>query len=63
MLRESRQAFFNNLDTANAKDFWKAVKMLGTKSATLPSLSNSTTQADTGLGKAYLLNNFFLFLF
>ena len=59
MIRESRQAFFSNLDTASAKEFWKAVKMLGRKNATLPSISNGTTQADTGQGKACLLNNFF----
>ena len=49
LLRECRQAFFSNLDSANAKDFWKAVnKMLGTKSTTFPSISNGTAQADTG---------------
>ena len=59
MLRESRQAFFSNLDAANAKVFWKTVKMLGTKSTTFPTISNGSTQADTSEGKAYLLNNFF----
>ena len=59
LLRECRQAFFSNLDSANAKDFWKAVKMLGTKSTTFPSISNGTAQADTGQGKAHLLNTFF----
>ena len=63
LLRECRQAFFSNLDSANAKDFWKAVKMLGTKSTTFPSISNGTAQADTGQGKAHLLNTFFYFCF
>ena len=44
MLCESRQAFFSSLDTANAKEFWKAVKMLGTKNTTFPSISNGCSQ-------------------
>ena len=59
MLRESRQAFFTNLDTASAKEFWKTIKMLGRKSTSLPTISNGSTQADTAQGKANLLNNFF----
>ena len=60
LLCESKQAFFNNLDIANAKEFWKAVKILETKNTMFPTMiSNSTTQADTSQGKAYLLNNFF----
>ena len=59
LIRESRQEFFSNLDAANSKGFWKAVKQLGAKSTSFPSISDGTTHADTGLGKAYLLNNFF----
>ena len=47
MLRESRQAFFTNLNTASAKEFWKTIKMLGRKSTSLPTISNGSTQADT----------------
>ena len=54
MLRESRQAFFSSLDTASAKEFWKAVKILGRKNTTLSSIPNDTTQAVTGQGKACL---------
>ena len=60
-LRESRQSFFSKLGTANSKKFWKAIKALGVRSATFPSISdsNSSTHADTAEDKACLLNNFF----
>ena len=60
-LRESRQSFFSKFGTANSKEFWKAIKVLGVRSTTFPSISdsNSRTHADTAEDKACLLNNFF----
>ena len=60
-LRESRQSFFSKFGTANSKEFWKAIKVLGVRSTTFPSISdsNSSTHADTAEDKACLLNNFF----
>ena len=60
MLRDSRQSFFNNLDAANSKEFWKAVRKLGTsKNSAIPSISDGNTLAESNQAKAIMLNNFF----
>ena len=56
MLRDSRQSFFNNLDTANLKEFWKAVRKLGTsKNSAIPSISDGSTLAESNQDKAVML--------
>ena len=60
LLRKSKQKFFDDLNAADSKGFWKSIKMLNSNQASLPAtLSDDTTTADTSSSKATLLNNFF----
>ena len=59
LLRLRKEKFFKNLNPSNAKDFWKAVKKLNSKSITIPTLSNNGQSVCTSQGKAKLINDFF----
>ena len=61
LLRERREEFFHNLNTASVKDFWKAIRKLSNKQSTIPTLLDGGTPVDSSQGKAIanLLNNFF----
>ena len=38
MLRECKEEFFQKLNSANVKDFWKTIRMLNKKETTIPTL-------------------------
>ena len=61
MLRESKKNYFDNqLNQADAKVFWKTVRVLNRdNSASIPTLSDGTMTADTNLEKASVLNRYF----
>ena len=59
MLRECKEEFFQKLNSANVKDFWKTIRMLNKKETTIPTLCGSDIPVDSSQGKATLLNNFF----
>ena len=60
LLRQSKETFFCNLNSASAKEFWKAVKHLNeNKNTTIPTLSDGQSSVSSNIGKAELLNNYF----
>ena len=59
LLWSRKEDFFKNLNPSNAKDFWKAVKKLNSKSTTIPTLNNNGLSVCTSQGKAKLINDFF----
>ena len=60
MLRASKKRYFEKLNPKKPKEFWRAMKYLKKKGATIPSLTDSTSQtATSGAQKADMLNNFF----
>ena len=60
LLRQCKEQFFFNLNSANIKDFWKAVKKVNkTKNITIPALSDGHSSVASNTGKADLLNNHF----
>ena len=54
LLRKSKQDFFQQLNTRDAKTLWKTVRILNRQEFLIPAL-----EVDTGLDKACALNNFF----
>ena len=59
MLHECKEEFFQKLNSANVKDFWKTIRMLNKKETTIATLYDSDIPVDSSQGKATLLNNFF----
>ena len=59
LLRKSKQDFFQQLNTRDAKTFWKTVRILNRQESSIPALEVNNTIIDTGLDKARALNNFF----
>ena len=59
LLRKSKQDFFQQLNTRDAKTFWKTVRILNSQEFLIPALEVNNTIIDTGLDKACALNNFF----
>ena len=59
MLRKCKEEFFHKLNSANVKDFWKAVRKLNKKGTTIPTLYDDDIPVDSSQDKATLLNNFF----
>ena len=60
LLRESKQRFFDELNNADTKQFWRTMRILNRKSSSIPSLqdeNNATIKSNTG--KANALNSFF----
>ena len=55
--------FFSNLDSANAKKFWKAVKQLNNKNTTIPTLSDGQSSVSSNTGKVDVLNKYFFSCF
>ena len=59
MLRNAKIAFFNKLNTADKKQFWKTMKYLWKEQNTIPVLSHNGSSAHNDNDKANMLNNFF----
>ena len=59
MLRDSKTSYFENLNTSNNKQFWRAVKYLNRQQSTIPVLNYQDTVAESNLQKATTLNEFF----
>ena len=64
MMRRAKRNFFLNLKHANSRDFWKAMKYLKKKQASIPSLRDSIGNVvTTASEKADVLNSFFVTCF
>ena len=61
LLRSRKEEYFQNLNSSNAKDFWKSIKRLNSNNSTvIPSLNNKAgLLVNSSQGKAELLNEFF----
>ena len=59
LLRLSKAKYFNNLRSLDAKEFWKAIKLLSKQESSIPTLINNGTPVEDNRGKAVLLNEFF----
>jgi len=60
MLRKGKQAYMRSLQSTNAKQFWRAVKILnGKSSSSIPVLRCDGEEACTDHAKATMLNNYF----
>ena len=59
LLRKSKQSFFNKLNNADAKTFWKSVRSLNHKPTSMPTLQHNGTKLETSESKADALNNYF----
>ena len=58
-MRKAKQQFFQSLDPAKPKQFWKVVKALSEGTSVILPLTHEGVTADTSLGKANMLNNYF----
>ena len=58
-MRKAKEQFIQSLDPAKPKQFWKAIKALSKCTSVIPSLTYDGVTADTSLGKANMLNNYF----
>ena len=59
MLRQSKQSFFNRLNDADSKTFWRTVRLLNHQQTSLPTLHHNGTAIELSESKADALNNFF----
>ena len=59
MLRNSKQSFFDRLNSADAKSFWKSIKLLNNQQSSVPVLQFNGTTAQSSTDKADALNNYF----
>ena len=57
LLRKSKREFFQQLNTRDAKTFWKTVRILNRQEFLIPALEVNNTIIDTGLDKACAMNN------
>ena len=58
-MRKAKLKFFQSLDPAKPKPFWKAIKALSKDASVIPPLTHEGVTADSSLGKANMLNNYF----
>ena len=59
MLRNAKRAFYNRLNGADKKLFWKTMKQLRKKESTIPTLSYHGKTATDDKTKADMLNQYF----
>ena len=59
LLRKAKHDFFNKLNSANQKLFWKTIKHLQKTKSTIPVLTHNGIRATSDTKKAYVLNDFF----
>ena len=59
MLRNSKQSFFDELNSADSKTFWKTVRLLNNQQSSVPTLQHNGIAIETASNKAAVLNNFF----
>ena len=60
MLRRSKQAFFDKLNSADTKTFWRAVRVLNHQQTSLPTLNhNHGASIHSNECKADALNHYF----
>ena len=60
LMRESKRNFFNKLNQATTKEFWKLLKLLNhNHDSTIPTLEDRGTSIDSSIDKANALNRFF----
>ena len=58
-MRIAKEQFFQSLDPAKLKQFWKAIKALSKGTSVIPSLTRDGVTADTSLGEANTLTTYF----
>ena len=59
LLRKAKHDFFNKLNSANQKLFWKTIKHLQKTNSTIPVLTHNGIRATSDTKKANVLNDFF----
>ena len=59
LLRKAKHDFFNKLNSANQKLFWKTIKHLQKTKSTIPVLTHNGIRATSDTKKANVLNDFF----
>ena len=60
ILRTSKQLFFNRLNTADSKTFWRTVRLLNHQNTSIPTLHDNGTEIESSETKANALNKIFL---
>ena len=58
MLRTSKQLFFNRLNTADSKIFWRTVRLLDHQNTSIPTLYDNGTEIESSETKANALNRY-----
>ena len=59
LLRSAKRAYFENLNTTDAKKFWRAMKFLSNQKSLIPSLQVNDKSATSDVDKANVLNKRF----
>ena len=59
MLRNAKQLFFDKLNAADTKTFWKTVRQLNQQHSSIPVLKDNGITVESSADKAALLNNYF----
>ena len=61
LLRESKQRYFDKLNNADAKQFWRTMRLVKRKSSTIPFLQDDEdcVAIESNIDKANALNSFF----
>ena len=56
---QNQKSKLKSLDPTKLKQFWKGIKVLNRGASVIPPLSHEGVTADSSLGKANMLNNYF----
>ena len=59
MIRQSKQSFFDKMNTADSSNFWKFVHRLNQQQSLIPTLQSNGVSVKTRVNKATVLNNYF----
>ena len=59
MIRQSKQSYFDKMDSADSSNFWKFVCRLNQKQSLIPTLQSNGIPVVTSANKATVLNNYF----
>ena len=58
MIRQSKQLYFDKMDSADSSNFWKFVRCLNQKQSLIPTLQSNDISVVTSTNKATMLNNY-----
>ena len=59
LLRSAKRAYFENLNTTDAKKFWRAMKFLNNQKSSIPNLQVNDKSVTSDVNKANVLNKHF----